>query len=207
MIKSYEHCALECADTWFAKEEAFVAGLASKDVSNRLAALCRAAGHFKIARNFPKEYDVDRGLERLEPVLQILDDPGVREVTAENLADTVRLVRRELAAVYDRDLLSAATKLLWLRHQNVSIIFDKQARVALGTPKGDYEGYLTRWRDRYQADLPEIKGASLSVCATNHTATNLTKVCDSDIRAIVGRAWFHMRVLDIRLWYEGNGAS
>src|SRR5687767_5617760 len=116
MIKSYEHCALECADTWFAKEEAFVAGLASSDVSNRLAALCGAAVHFRIARTMERKYNVDGNPRRprLAPVLEILEDPSLSEVTAESLAETVRLVRRRLAAAYHQDLLSPATKFLWL---------------------------------------------------------------------------------------------
>jgi hypothetical protein len=196
MVRSFEQCAQECADTWFAKEAAFVADLASADTSRRLTALQRAAGHFKIARTMPTAYDVGLGRPRLAPVLELLDEPQLRNVTAAGLADSVGFVRRRLADAYHKaDLLSAATKFLWLMNRDVAVIFDSQARTALASPPGDYEAYLARWRQRFEASMTEIKAACLRAASAPQGA---------GVRGLAGETWFPMRVFDIRLWYEGN---
>jgi hypothetical protein len=57
-----EDCALEYAGYWTDNEHSFVTALAGSDKQQRLAALQRAGGYFKISRNFKRTYDVGAGL-------------------------------------------------------------------------------------------------------------------------------------------------
>lgn len=88
-----------------------------------------------------------------------IDPRGVNDHT---LADVVRRLRRELGMPYGgKDVLSAATKFLWLAHRDVVIIHDSQVRAVLGAEYGDYDEAATKlgvsksWI--YQSDIPYVK--------------------------------------------------
>ena len=66
-------------------------------------------------------------------------------------------------------MLSAATKFLWLRHRDVVVIHDSQARIALGAAVGDYAGYLDRWRAEYSRLASRVTDA----CERLQTARKL----------------------------------
>ena len=145
-MQSIQASASAYADKWFREERQLVRGFMSSERASRVVALQSAAGYFKIARNMPRRYDIARGLDRFEPAMSILEEPEFRDVDVANLRDTVWSLRRRLAVAYGgKDLLSAATKFLWLSHQSVVVIFDSQARAALGTPSSDYDAYLDQW--------------------------------------------------------------
>jgi hypothetical protein len=95
-----------------------------------------------------------------------------------------------------RDLLSAATKLLWLRHRDVVVIFDGNARTALRARYGDYRDYLGKWFVEYRRLAGEIRVA----CGQFWSEMGVEVDADS------GSAdeWFRRRVLDIYLWRVGD---
>src|SRR2546422_204183 len=110
-----ERSATQYAQYWVRSERSFVETLVDGDEDARLAAIQRAAGYFRIARNFPKAFDVGRGLARLAPVRDLLQAPLLRLVDAQTLTQLVESLRHQLGALYGgKDLLSAATKFLWL---------------------------------------------------------------------------------------------
>jgi hypothetical protein len=208
MVANFERCAVEGAMSWFAAEGPIIEDLGSKDRSRRLVALCRAAAIFRVARTMPTAHDVGQGRPRLSPVLDVLDDARFRRVAADDLVATVRVLRQRLAAAYHRaDLLSPATKFLWLLHRDVAIIYDEQARAALGTPRADYDTYVDRWRDRYDATVNKVRRACLSSRTAGILTRSLVSVPPSRVRALVREPWFHMRVFDIRLWHGGKRGS
>ena len=185
-----ESSARDYARLWKKSERDFVSGLAAPDRASRLRAIVRAAGYFRIARSFRLAFDVGRGVERLGPVLDVIDDYRKPTLTDTALVAVVSAVRHRLAEAYGKnDLLSAATKFLWLAHQHPVVIYDSQVRAALGAPTGDYSAYLELWRARYDEAAPRIQAA----------VTALRKSADlpSDTE------WFHRRVLDIHLWKQG----
>ncbi len=105
-----------------------------------------------------------------------------------------RLRRRMGEAYGNRDLLSASTKLLWLFHRESVVIFDSQARAALGTPSGDYDAYLDRWRVEFTRTEADIRHACRALPSRFS-------------RQVSGQEWFRMRVLDISLWRRGAQRS
>jgi hypothetical protein len=176
---------------WQRSEQALVTGLESRNRATRLATLQKAAGYFRVARNFPMKFDVARGLARLEPALDILDGFRSPALTPTTFVDAVNTVRREFAIAYGKsDLLSAATKLLWLVHQHPVVIFDGNVKTALGASGSDYDMYLHLWNQRFQELEPEIRQA--------------TAALQRQGVGPAGEEWFRRRVLDIHLWYVGG---
>lgn len=180
--------AKQYATYWQGTEQAVVLGLRSDERSQRRAALDKAARYFKVSRNFPTRFDVRCGVERLAPALDILESHRQVALTQANLEATVGCLRRELAEAYGkRDLLSAATKFLWVVRQDPVVIFDSQVRTALGTTFGDYGAYVAAWLKKYEELAPLVDNA----CASLPRALP----CDAQ--------WFKRRVLDIHLWNLG----
>jgi len=133
----------EYAKLWLSRERQFVDDLASNDRSRRLAALQAAGGYFRVSRSFSLQFDVKRGLKRLAPALDVLERVAPTTLADNVLASTVDTLRRELGRPYGgKDLLSAATKFLWLCHRDAVIIHDSQVRSALGA--GAVSGAVSR---------------------------------------------------------------
>jgi hypothetical protein len=176
------------ARTWIELEKGLASDIGALDRAIRLAALQRCASYFRIARNFPTRFDVDKGIPRLEPVLAIVDTLTAR-LRADRLLDTVDLTSQRLARAYGKKgLLSASTKLLWLIHRDPVIIYDSQVRASLGVPAGDYPSYVKRWHDMYAQHALGIRSAASSIRIPG---------------VPLDREWFRRRVFDVYLWTEG----
>ena len=202
--RALNHSAKRYAEYWERRERAFVESLADGDEGARLLALQRAAGYFRIARNFPKAFDIGRGFTRLAPVRDLLHATLHRLVEPQSLGPTVESLRHELGALYGgRDLLSAATKFLWLLHGDPVIIFDSQARIALVTPHANYDAYVERWRDAYTQYAHAIRAACDSLPRASGLAAD-PKARSERARAGIDHEWFRRRVFDIYLWNLGG---
>jgi hypothetical protein len=198
-MDSHQASAGAYADKWFRSERQIVRDYMTTERALRTAALQRAAGYFKIARNMPRKYDTAVGLDRLGPVLSILEEPEYSAVDAASLRDRVRSLRRRLAVAYGgKDLLSAATKLLWLSHKSAVIIFDSQARAALGTRAGDYEAYLDQWHIGFAVAREEVLGACRVLAERQPDAA--LGISREEWKSTVLEEWFMMRVFDMQLW-------
>ncbi len=200
----FEHCALQCAEFWFTIDRHLVAGLASSRESERLEALRKAAGYFRVARNLPLAHDVHRGYPRLGPLMAILDRHAPGLANGRDSAEVVYRVRDELSVAYGgKALLSAATKFLWLAHRDQVVIYDTQARLALNTPEGDYDLFLSAWRKSYRSARKAISHA----CSILSTGVRFLSCGGSlsaqDIDHIAAEEWFRQRVHDIYLWKAG----
>ncbi len=204
MAVSIGKCAREYGSYWFSKEREFVAAVSSEDAARRLQGLQGAAGYFKVARTMRKAFDTGRGHERLAPALAVLQQAPFRTVTSANVTDVVSSLRRRLGRIYGgTDLLSAATKLLWLFHRETVVIFDSQARRALGTPNGDYDQYVASWRREFSKAEESIRQACSSLEATSFSLARALRPSPSQVRDAASRKWFRMRVFDLHLWRLG----
>lgn len=201
-IRTFDFCALQFLNQWLEKEANYCESLASSDASLQRESLVAAGGHFRVARNLPKKYDTDRGLQRYEPVLEILND--LAPVTFDNVIDVVNKTQQRISSKYgQRSVLSLTTKFLWLKVKSPVRIYDRQARIALGTPEGDYLAFNTAFTTRYSECQEEIEKA----------CRNLINVISYTVRPnlqqeslvnLVSSTWFRERVLDIYLWNEGS---
>ena len=196
-IRSFNYCARRYADTWSRGERPIFEEIAVGSQARRLAALQRGAGYFRIARNFHRAFDVERGVARLEPVLEVLDLYRTSKLNLVTMRSAVARLRVDLGVRYGGgDKLSAATKFLWLLHREPVVIYDSQARRALGAPVGDYDRYVKLWRAGYQENQENIRESwdALSQRAADRVP----------FRPRAAPEWFRQRVYDIYLWQAGS---
>jgi hypothetical protein len=162
-----------------------------------LAALQKGAGYFRISRNFHRVFDVELGLERLEPVLEVLEPYRALHLNVTTMCATVATLRIALGANYGGgDKLSAATKFLWLLRRAPAIIYDSQARFALGAPTGDYDRYVELWLRGHRENRTEIQEVCAALSIGTATAIPFTRGAAPE--------WFLQRVYDIYLWSAGS---
>jgi hypothetical protein len=179
------------------KEQHLLAEFASADRARRLAGLKEASGYFRISRSFALRFDLERGLDRLAPVLEVLDRIDQKSVNDNTLTEVVRSSRHEIGLSYGRtNLLSAATKFLWLGHPDVVIIHDSQVRAALGAESGDYDAYVELWRAEYARRRADVDAAC------NALADQPGQIGE-EVRSIARDEWFRRRVMDLVLWNAG----
>lgn len=127
-----------------------------------------------------------------------------RHVSEATLCRVVRSLRNQIGAAYGgRDLLSAATKFLWLLRRDTAVIYDSRVRRALGTPYADYDAYLGRWRDGYAGCAEAIRSTCTSLPWQLASRSCGSSALKGEFEDIVAQEWFWRRVYDIYLWRRG----
>jgi len=133
---TFDYAALYYLNWWLKYDRHYCAALKSSDPEMQRAALVKAAAVYRVARNLRLEHDKEG--HRLATALQIIGKPDPREFKGAKLVLAVDTVRKQLREAYKRkDLLSLTTKFLWLRLQTPIVIYDPNARQALGTKTGE----------------------------------------------------------------------
>ena|SRR6266404_4872551 len=111
-MENFKPFALGYLNEWLEYDSRFVAGLSQGNSKEaRLRSIQEVAIYYRIARNFktlPHE-------ERLENALQALD--SIRgPIIEQNVDGSVDTLATAFESVYGRHLVSAASKLLWMRY-------------------------------------------------------------------------------------------
>lgn len=199
---TFDFFALHYLNLWLANERAFCKNAESKKRSQQLSALQDAAAHFSIARNLLTKFDLGKGLKRYEPVLEILDNYSSRDFQKNAGIATIIEVHDKLSKVYGkRKVLSATTKFLWVKFRSPIIIYDGQARKALGTTNGDIEAYYQAWEKEYAKHKEEIEVACHSLVNVHSYIHDSAGFSKTDVESIAKESWFKRRVLDSYLWH------
>ncbi len=180
--------------------------LANGNNSEKLTALKNAGGFYGIARNLPSKYDEKKGLARYKPVLDIIDP--LKPIQFENnLVKEILEIERRISEKYgNRSVLSLTTKFLWIKIKQPILIYDSQARIAVGTGNGALDAYYEKWRKEFKANQKEIVGVCSKLPDMNKYVVNQDVGTREYIREISDETWFHERVFDIYLWNKGNNA-
>jgi len=140
----------------------------------------------------------------MAPALGILEALRSKRVSEASLGQVVQSLRHQIGAAYGgRDLLSAATKFLWLLHRDTAVIYDSRVRKALGSPYADYDAYLGRWRAGYARCEGAIRSACTSLPSKTVSLSCGNAVSEGEIEDIAAQEWFRRRVFDIHLWRRG----
>lgn len=201
---SIKYAAITYLNFWLATDRRLHAAVNGGDRNAKLAALSEAAVLFRIARNFHSAHDEGIGLARYEPVLNVIDTLQAEQFS-EDLADAVLEVRDKLSKLYGgRNLVSATTKFLWLKLLSPIIIYDKQARVAIGTRDGDLHSFYDAWLERFDSHREAIALASQSLVELGEYTIDPTRAKPDYISSLVHNEWFQHRVFDIHLWHIGS---
>jgi hypothetical protein len=179
--------------------------LANGDKSEKLTVLKNAGGFYRVARNLPSEYDEKKGLIRYGPVLDIIDP--LKPIQFENnpIKEILEIEKRISEKYGNKSLLSLTTKFLWIKIKQPILIYNSQARIALGIENGALDAYY-KWREEFKANQIEIVEVCSKLPDMNKYAVNQEVGTKEYIREISEETWFHERVFDNYLWNKGNSA-
>jgi hypothetical protein len=174
-----------------------------------LSALERAGAFYGVARNLPTKFDVKKNVKRYQPVLEILDAVSKEQFNDDpvNTVNRILEIEREISAKYgDKRVLSLTTKFLWLKIKEPILIYDSQARIAVGSKDGDLADYYNKWGKGFTKHQKQIEKVSSRLSELNLYAVDQevgTKECINDVSS---KTWFHKRIFDIYLWNKGNNS-
>ena len=130
-MSTFEYCALQYLNQWTSYDRRFVEEF-ERGGQQMLDIIPEVASFYKVARNFPLRFDKDIGLQRLEPVVKILENINTADIDENNFIRVVVEKSQQIGDEYDgRGALSATTKFLWILVKEPIIIYDKNARAAL----------------------------------------------------------------------------
>lgn len=108
--------------------------------------------------------------------------------------------------VFDRGVeISAASKFLWIRQQLPVVIFDRRAKnslLSLGAKlDGKYATYRAEWLKQFDHRELDIQKASAELVRVKDFSPS--DETEEHLIAIVRSRWFHERVFDKFLWWNG----
>ena len=199
-----EYSAFQYLNIYFDNDKKCYEALVNGNKSDKLEALKKAGNFYSVARNLPREYDINAGKERYEPVLEILDSINMNQVVGESSVDFVKKIQDQISEQYGgRGVLSLTTKFLWLKIKQPSIlIYDSQVRKVLDTKNGDYEEYYYKWKDEYKEHESDIRQTCLKLNEQHLYLKNQYDGLKDEIKEISSEPWFHERVFDTYLWHQ-----
>lgn len=196
---SFEYYALRFLLQWEQRERELHTQLANDPTLQQLRA---GLHYFQVARNFAGLRADDTAQAILEALMNIDFQEGPSP--DEKVVALASRFRERLGKFN----LSAASKLLWLRHKRPYIIYDSRAVHALRKlgsilENGNYAQYARCWREEYTQRENEIKKAASRL---NEVRAFLTPWDGSaaELMAITAEPWFLERVFDTYLWEMGG---
>lgn len=169
--------------------------------SDDLPIVRRWMAFYRIARNFPGLGD-DNMLRALLREVQIACE-GIEKAGAHE-GELVLEVQRIATNHGQKKLISAASKLLFLACPERGVIYDRNARTALGLQQHvAYEQYMCAWKTSLAECKPQIEGAIQRCLQLPDEALPLHLADSSTCRSALSEPRFHRRVFDICLWHTG----
>ncbi|MFC4311410.1 hypothetical protein ACFPN2_20085 [Steroidobacter flavus] len=162
-----------------------------------------ALAYFKVSRGFAGIAKPDIG----KKIASLLVDHSKR-VTPKTAPTRVS----ELASAFERELdsnnlLSAASKLLWLRSRTPFVIYDSRAVRALSLEqrfdKRNYASYSQAWKLAYRSRQADIHHALKNLPKFAHFTAAADRG-ETYIAEIASHEWFAERVFDQYLWLVGD---
>ena len=200
---AFEYCSLQYLNQWISHDSKYCDGLASGKEDTKLTALKNACGFYGISRNLPLAADKGR---RYGPLMDVLDSVNAEDFET-NLLQGIRKVESDISKKYlNRGVLSLTTKVLWLKVKSPVIIYDSQARNAIGTKVGDLEGFYAKWRIRFKKQEKRITAACAQLVTMSKYTFDEELAASSYIQEVTAHCWFRERVFDNYLRNLGANA-
>lgn len=202
METTFEYCSFQYLNFWESNDKEFHISLnGDKQEEEKLKVIKKAATVYKVARNLPKKFDDSR---RYGYLLDILEDINETDFKIEPIKK-ILYIESQISKKYgNRSVLSLTTKFLWLKFRQPIIIYDSQARIALGTNVGDLQGFYEKWQDNFNKVEDDIKKVCYNLKDMYLYLPNQRKGLKEDIEKISTQTWFHERVFDTYLWNKGT---
>lgn len=199
MNVTVEYSALAYLSFWWRHDRAILQGFASSDSDVRLKALETTLRTYKIVRQFSQSSRqallavLERQIHQQRPRF---DEVSWRvEETVESLPG-------------HKNLVSAASKLLWQKFRSPIVIYDGNTLSALcqrghRLKKGDYAAFLDAWHAVYDTERRSIESACARLADSLKFCEVGLEVPFTEVRRVTSERWFQERVFDRMLWFEG----
>ena len=199
MSQSFPYCALRYLLLWEKNEKELYASMSAGPDSESLR---KSMHYFRVSRTF-REIDTEA---KASFVLTALVN-----ATGGASLDPIKAVEQltdQFAHEFEQRNLSAATKLLWLRHRRPFLIYDARAVSALKKMKfkfnpRSYGEYAEVWLSAYKDHRGSILDA-VALLPTLHPFVSAWHATPESIDRLVRKPWFCERIFDIYLWEEGK---
>lgn len=205
-IQTFEYCSLHYLNQWLTYDRGYCESLSNGSTEEKLSVLKSAGGFYRVSRNLPSEFDEKKGLARYQPVLDTLDSVCSEHFT-NNIVEKIWEIESKISAKYGkRRVLSLTTKFLWLKIKDPILLYDSQARIALGTKDDDLPAYYQKWGEGFEQHEKDIKKACSQLSDLHLYAVDQRNGTREYIKEVSSNSWFHKRVFDIYLWSKGNKA-
>jgi len=172
--------------------------------NEKLDAIARGASRFRFERELSSAHDLDVGIPRFQPSLEIIDNVTMNEIEA-NPVEAIIQTSRRLSSRYGNDVvISATTKLLWMKFRYPIVIFDGYTETALGTKR--IREYFDQWNARY------VHYEQSVIEACDILSDSLQFTCDPKVATtefvveLASADWFRRRVFGTYLYNIGRYA-
>lgn len=207
-------CAFHYLNQWLEKDRRYVEVFQSGTREQKLATLKEAATFYRVARTLRTRQKTKRIEARYGVFLNLLDKASPGDFRP-SLADGIMAFQDEAQRHYKKkySIRSLISKMLWLKLKRPAILFDDNARVALGLPLNiDLNKYFEKWNVKYEAHKNRVKTACDRLPAqfpyvntpaplAEETPRRLT---EKQIAYVTKNCWFRERVFDNYLWHAGG---
>lgn len=199
MEQSFEYLALRAFLLWDQDESTLHEGIRNNPTPEIIRQSLR---HFGVARSFAGIRSDVTALQDIANALRDVTQHG--DLTANEAQEKVMLLTKQFKTRFKRSSVSAASKLLWLKHRTPFIIYDRRAVRALGfARKSEYSDYCVEWRRRYQDSRDAIVAAAGRLSEIGGFVSSWRK-SPEDLATLIREDWFHERIFDVYLWETGG---
>lgn len=201
---SLKYAALATLNLWLLTDSSVHKELNDGTDREKLAAIARGANRWGFEHELQSIHDEGAGLVRFQPALDLIDGLRLQDFEDEpttTIAKTARLLSLRYG---NGNVVSATTKLLWMKFRSPIIIYDSKAGLALGANL--LRKFYDQWHARYAVHRAEI----LDSC--NALQDVLDYVSDPGIasadfvRDLAAENWFQQRVFGNYLTNIGRSA-
>jgi len=213
MLYNFKFFALAYLNDWWQYDRNFASGLHPQG-SSRRESLVKAATYYQVIRLFPKAQDTSA---RLNNALNQLDGAlsgSSTIVTPSNVDSIVTTLATKLGLAYKRksskaaELTSAASKFLWIRRRSPVVIFDSRAHRCLirmnALPGETYDTFRKAWLAEFQTYETQIRSACHGLRSSGVKDFAPDSKAKSGVKSLLHQRWFHERVFDKFLWWNGG---
>jgi hypothetical protein len=204
LLENFRFFAMHYLNDWCTDDSRFCADvMRDNDPVRRRDGLWEAAKYYKVTRTLPT---LD-GEERLAAALAAIDAVPL-PVTDATVDAAVRDLASRFEELYGRYAVSAASKFLWLVHRWPVVILDERAGKCLRSSgcrfaKGDYAAYRREWRKQFTEREQVIRDACANLQRVNDFSL-ASWMPDANFVELTSAKWFHERVFDKFLWWNGG---
>lgn len=201
---SLKYAALATLNLWLMTDS-----LVHKDLNNgtkieKLDAIARGASRFGFWHELDPKYDEGVGLPSFQSALDVIDGLTPNEFT-EDATKSINKISIQLSLRYgNRNVVSATSKLLWMKFRSPIVIYDKDAALALGT-RLLWE-YYDQWHARFAVYEQGVIAACHSLQDVIEYVYDPVVATSKYIADLSGSGWFRSRVFGTYLTNIGRAA-